>query len=93
MCWEGLIFDAERSSAWLRQLAQRPGGRRVKAVLRTDQGWMGFNFADGAENIRPSGYRRDSRLEFVIDNQHFPSADALESELRARLVEKASDEM
>jgi len=86
VCWEGLVFDAEHSLSWLRQLAQQPGGRRIKAVLRTNDGWLGFNFADGAEDVRPSGHRRDSRLEFVIDNGQFPTAEALQGELRACLV-------
>ena len=65
----------------------RPATRRAadKAVLRTNQGWLGYNFAEGAESIRPSGHRRDSRLEFIIDQQPFPDADQLERELKACL--------
>ena len=91
VCWEGLTFDAERSSAWLRRLAQLPGGRRIKAVLRTNEGWRGFNLADGAEAIQPSGHRRDSRLEFVIESDQFPAAEVLEIELRACLIVNSSD--
>jgi G3E family GTPase len=86
VCWDGLVFDAERTSCWLNELARLPGARRTKAVLRTNEGWWGFNIANGVEEVRPSGYRRDSRLELVIESDAFPDADALGQALRACLV-------
>ena len=85
ICWSGLFFDADRVAAWLRRLARLPGVRRTKAVLRTTEGWWGFNVADGVEEVRPSGYRRDSRIELVIEGTLLPDADALEHELRGCL--------
>lgn len=86
ICWDELVFDAERVSCLLSELAQLPGARRTKAVLRTNEGWWGFNFADGMEEVRPSGYRRDSRLEVVIEGEQVPDSDALERKLRACLA-------
>lgn len=83
VCWDGIVFDAERISCRLGELARLPGARRVKAVLRTQEGWWGFNFVDGLEEVRPSGYRRDSRLEVVFEGEQFPDADVLEQKLRA----------
>lgn len=86
ICWKGLVFDADRVSSWLRELAHVPGARRTKAVVRTDRGWWGFNFADMIEDVKPSGYRRDSRLEVVIENARVPDVDGLEQKLRACLT-------
>ena len=90
VCWDGLEFDAERASCWLNELARLPGARRVKAVLRTNEGWWGFNFADGIEEVQPSGYRRDSRLEIVIESAQLPDADVLEQKLRGCLTSPAA---
>jgi len=86
VCWEQLVFDAERVSHWLNELARLPGARRTKAVLRTNEGWWAFNIVDGREETWPSGYRRDSRLELVIESESPPNADALERELRTCLA-------
>lgn len=86
ICWDALIFDAKRVSCWLSEVSRLPGARRTKAVLRTNEGWWGFNFADGIEEVRPSGYRRDSRLELVIESSQFPDDKALEQGLRQCLV-------
>ena len=86
ICWDGLVFDAERTSCWLSELSKHEGTSRAKAVLRTNEGWWGFNFAKGLEEVRPSGYRRDSRLELIIDSDIFPDIQALEQALRACLL-------
>ncbi len=86
ICWDGLVFDAQQVSRWLRELAQLPGARRIKAVLRTNEGWKGFNFADGIEEVTQRGDRKDSRLEIVIESKRPPNADTLEQTLRACLV-------
>lgn len=82
ICWAGLLFDADRARSWLQRLSRLPGALRTKAVLRTTEGWWGFNFAEGVEEARPSGYRRDSRLEVVIEGAQLPDAASLENELR-----------
>ena len=50
--------------------------------MRTNEGWWMFNFADKAQLIRPTGYRRDSRLEILIDGEDYPNSE----ELKAALV-------
>ena len=85
ICRQELVFDAERASNWLGELARLPGARRAKAVLRTNEGWWSFNYVGSVEDVRPSGYRRDSRLEVVIEGDEIPSAELLEQELRACL--------
>ena len=85
VCWDELVFDAERVSGWLSELSRLPGARRAKAVLHTNEGWWGFNYADGIEAVRPSGYRRDSRLEVVIEGEQFPNTAMLEEKLHGCL--------
>ncbi|MEM6960562.1 MAG: GTP-binding protein [Myxococcota bacterium] len=86
ICWAGLLFDADRACSWLRTLTKLPGARRTKAVLRTTEGWLSFNFGGGIEEIRPSGHRRDSRLEVVVEGAELPDAEALEQDLRRSLM-------
>ena len=45
--------------------------------MRTNEGWWMFNFADKAQLIRPTGYRRDSRLEILIDSEDYPNLEEL----------------
>ena len=85
ICWGGLEFDAKRIYRWLTEVAQLPGSMRTKAVLHTNEGWWSFNFADGFEELRPSGYRRDSRLEMLFEGEDFPDPDSIEAGLRACL--------
>ena len=63
-----------------------PGVRRTKAVVRTDTGWHAFNFSDGIETIHPSGYRRDTRVELIIEDADYPDEDRLEDELKGFLT-------
>lgn len=90
ICWHELVFDAKQVSEWLSEMAGLPGARRAKAVLRTNEGWWAFNYADGIEDVKPSGYRRESRIEVVIEDAPFPDADALEQKLRSCLVSPAA---
>lgn len=86
ICWRELVFDAQRVSRWLTRIAQLPGAMRTKAVLRTTDGWWSFNLAVGAEDKRKSAYRRDSRLEVVIEGNAFPDTQELERSLRQCVV-------
>ncbi len=82
ICWRGCIFDAERTFRWLRTLRALPGASRVKAVLRTSDGWQSYNAVDNVEDINPSGYRRDSRFEVIVENHSLPDPNVLENGLR-----------
>lgn len=90
LCWSGLRFDLDKASAWLHSLFGLPGARRVKAVLRTEVGWCSFNYAAGVEKLRPSAYRRDSRIELVLEGEELPDAQQLDRGLRACLTEASS---
>lgn len=87
VCWSELVFNADRVFPWIRGLVQHPSARRAKAVLRTDQGWWGFNCADGVDTVQPSGYRRDSRLEIIFDGEDIPDLEDLERSLRDCVVD------
>ena len=79
------VFHAERVSAWLKQLMSSKRALRVKAVLRTNEGWWGFNYTPDMEQLRPSSHRRDSRLEIIFGADDFDQ-DELESTLRDCLI-------
>ena len=87
VCERSLVFDAKRVHTWLESLASTPEVRRVKAVLHTHEGWWSFNMAGPAQSLRRTGYRRDSRVELVIDNNAPIDAVRLESSLITYLRE------
>lgn len=86
ICWEQLIFDAESVSCWLSALSKLPNTLRVKAVLRTNEGWWTFNFSHGVEEVKPSGYRRDSRIEMITEGEFVSNPNDLEQRLQACLI-------
>lgn len=86
ICWSGLVFDAVEADKWLNRLAKIPGSLRTKAVLRTNEGWWKFNFVSQAETLKPSGYRRDSRIEVIVQGSCEGLVDQFEQELKACLV-------
>lgn len=85
--WAGLTFDSTRIADWLGQLATQSGALRTKAVIHTNKGWKAYNFTNGSEHMCASGYRRDSRIELIVDGASLPDAQALEQELRSCLLE------
>lgn len=91
ICWEELIFDARATHLWLRELAKLRAVRRAKAVLRTNEGWWAFNLVDGSEEMWPSGHRRDSRIELVVQGESPPNPETIEEHLRACLVIEGKD--
>ena len=86
VCWKGLIFDAVKADEWLNRLARLPGCLRTKAVLRTNEGWWGFNFVGQTQSLNSSGYRRDSRIEVIIDGPCNDLVEQFELELKACLI-------
>ena len=86
VCWDELVFDAERITGWIRELSNLPGARRTKAVVKTNDGWWGFNIVDEEKDVRPSGYRRDTRFEVIIENESYPDTELLEQKLRSCLI-------
>ncbi len=61
---------------------------RIKAVMRTSNGVIGFNRADGVLSSIPLEDAPDSRIEIIMDSQ--PEADALEKMLLESVVETRS---
>ena len=81
ICWKGLIFDAVKGDEWLNRLANLPGSLRTKAVIRTNEGWWGFNFVGQSQTLNTSGYRRDSRIEVIIEGPCEEIVEQFEQEL------------
>jgi G3E family GTPase len=55
-----VIFDEDRLLA---VLSGRPEVTRLKGVFRTPNGWIAVNRTNSGTIVKPSAYRRDSRLE------------------------------
>ena len=87
ICWRELVFDAELAARFLGKLTALPDAQRTKAVLRTDAGWLSFNFTRGVREARPTAYRRDSRIETILQGGEVGDLEALEEALRQCLVE------
>ena len=92
ICWHDLVFDAKRIYRWLHELSEMPASRRVKAVFRTNEGWWSFNFAHSAQEVCPSSYRRDSRLEVIFEGAQCPDPETLGQSLRACVRTPEDDE-
>lgn len=86
-CWDGLVFDFQHTTCWLRELMRLPGARRVKAVFRSTEGWWSLNLANDTEDLKLSSYRRDSRMELIVEGELAPDAETLEESFRRCLVE------
>ena len=82
ICWNKIIFNAERISHWLRNISNLSNVCRTKAVIRTTKGWWGVNFVSDVKEIHPNGYRRDSRIEVVSEGEPFADINTLEEQLR-----------
>ena len=90
ICWNEIIFDAERISNWLRNLSKLSNICRIKAVVRTTKGWWGVNFIHDTNEIHPNGYRRDSRIEIILEGDQMPDIDMLEIQLRNCIASNTS---
>ncbi|WP_458525831.1 CobW family GTP-binding protein [Onishia taeanensis] len=66
-------------------LASLPATLRIKAVVRTDTGWKTYNRASGRVTLTAASWRRDSRLELIMESgaQGLPEAAPFESRLLA----------
>ncbi|MEM7518355.1 MAG: GTP-binding protein, partial [Planctomycetota bacterium] len=85
ICWTELVFDEDLLFRWLNELSRRSDTQRTKAVFRTTEGWLSFNFSGGVAEVKPSGYRRDSRLEIVFDGALPADTEDFESRLQGCL--------
>lgn len=87
VCWEGLCFHEERLTAWLQTVAMTEHTLRVKASMRTNRGWTLYNLCGEYSEVRQTGPKRDSRLEFLFDPQNGPCPEEFEATLRGMLLE------
>ena len=55
-------------------------------MIRTNDGWHAFNFTNDAQEIKPSSYRRDSRIEVIFGGNGLGDADDLEKKLRQHMI-------
>jgi G3E family GTPase len=70
-----LIFDEDRLLAVL----SRPEVSRLKGVFRCEHGWVAVNRTASGTTVKPSAYRRDSRVEAFAE---VPDWAGFEAELR-----------
>ena len=54
------VFDEDRLLAFL---GSDPAITRLKGVFRVEDAWLAINRSGGALSVKPSAYRRDSRME------------------------------
>lgn len=66
-------------------LSSLPAALRIKAVVHTASGWKFYNRAAGRVTLMPASWRRDSRLELIMeaDSQALPEPASLEASLLA----------
>ena len=69
-------FDGPALLALLRGL---PGLLRLKAVLQLAEGWQAYNGLAGQGTWEPTLWRRDNRLELILEEK--PDLEALEKAL------------
>ncbi len=69
--------------ALLALLTRLPGLRRLKAVLQLQDGWQAYNGLAGEGRWEPSPWRRDNRLELILEKM--PDLEALEKALRGTI--------
>lgn len=60
-----------------------PGLRRLKAVLQLQDGWQAYNVLAGQGSWEPTLWRRDNRLELILEEM--PDLEALEKGLRGTI--------
>jgi G3E family GTPase len=78
------VWPAEAIFAWekLRVVLQNaPSLARFKGLVHTDIGWVRIDVAGGRLHVAPTGYRRDSRVDAIVED---PDATGIEA---ARLRE------
>jgi G3E family GTPase len=78
----GLIFPPETifdEDALLAVLGRRPEITRLKGVFRCENGWLAVNRTNSGLSVKPTAYRRDSRLEAFSE---MPDWEGFEMALR-----------
>ena len=63
-------------------------GDSAQGVFRTNEGWWRFNYVFGDEAFQRSSYRRDSRLEVLINTDAVPCTKTIQQALLACTIEE-----
>ncbi len=83
-------FDAPALSSLFASFADGAIGgtplRRAKGVFRIDRDWALFSWVDGAWDMEPVAWRRDSRFEVVVEDAGDADWSALERRLLATVA-------
>ncbi|MGB8712219.1 MAG: GTP-binding protein [Onishia taeanensis] len=76
------VFSLDMLAQLLESL---PAALRIKAVVHTESGWKCYNRAAGRVTLTAASWRRDSRLELIMEagSQGLPEAASLEASLLA----------
>lgn len=62
------------------------GVTRAKAVLHTERDWYRFDWVDSMPSVMPAAWRRDSRIEVIVQSKTAPDWARLEQALLAGLI-------
>ena len=77
------VFDATRLKELFEQWAMDPNIVRAKGVFRIGCDWRLVNLAGGQVDLQPVTYRRDSRVELIMQAQLAPDWTQYEAALNA----------
>lgn len=80
------IFDPFKMQNFIAMLVQSDSINsqrilRAKGVFRTGRDWQLVNCSEGCVDIKPIGYRRDSRVEFIVEGNLNVDWNEIESAL------------
>jgi len=83
--WRFHANDVFSLDALAQLLESLPAALRIKAVVHTESGWKCYNRAAGRVTLTAASWRRDSRLELIMEagSQGLPEAASLEASLLA----------
>lgn len=62
------------------------GLTRAKAVVNTERDWYRFDWVDNMPGVMPAAWRRDSRLEVIVQAESAPDWSLLEARLLAARI-------
>ena len=62
------------------------GLTRAKAVIHTERDWYRFDWVDHMPGVMPAAWRRDSRLEVIVEGAVAPDWSVLEARIHAARI-------
>ncbi len=62
------------------------GLSRAKAVTHTERDWYRFDWVDGMPGVMPTAWRRDSRLELIVETPSAPDWSHAEAQILAAQI-------